>query len=869
MTRGTIRRSVSSASDRPSSIWRYFSTYIIEYFNKGQVSGEFPKQVLDPYVSKNVYFRHACGSLVRCSFVTSVLLEMIMNGDSKYLLGTIQEIASTAASPVPHASTMREDSDDEEFVYPGASLDPPEEAEFVYPGTPDHPPIAEMKPQSLSVAASPIPTKNPPSPADLEALHAAAVSGELKRVQNVFRNVIQSGDIESFALANDASPRTGLTALHAASSRGYLNIVKWLVEECGAMPDIEDREGETALHKAALHGHLSIITYLLPDRADVQAQDADGWTALHNACSKGYLDIVRWLCEHGDAASNVDGVRGIDIKSKGGWTPLMNAASKGHLPVVLYLLTKQNADPFVRNNWGETAYDAAAAVFEIWICEVLQKTEVEQWHGGSHTPYNLLAVHTTVPLVLYENQRLDMRLKTLAVSGGRPKFSASGLGRRGRRAPFELRLSVQEERTGRKEVPAWRSDVQLPLREDPWTLPRPGSSREGAERSHFWLSDWALDVTHPGVDADDGWQYAHAFDDADDQWTAEQSLQLERLLDGNGAITAGLGTGRSRSNSAASSSSSSRRDSLSSQTWVRRRRWVRVMRRRLDIPPLPFLQPDGAMYHLAADGSLIPYVEDDGSDFGDGEGQELGIARSMSSAQDYVARARYLAGTQYGDADSTNGISSALEARRVIAKLERATTELKQGIIGDDDMERKTQAEVLLNAYTRELERKRSSADAQGLLISGDEDDELYDEDSDDEFHYPGASTDDTPRPPSIRSSSTDYFYRPGTSRAPTDLTSHLSQAPDFRVPTHEAPQKVLTPRWTPPTPHPVHTQWERDETVSQCRDCGRRFNFLTRRVSSRSNCIDLYTNAQPYSASLPPMWPHFLRPMFLLQDTP
>lgn len=91
MTRGTIRRSVSSASDRPSSIWRYFSTYIIEYFNKGQVSGEFPKQVLDPYVSKNVYFRHACGSLVRCSFVTSVLLEMIMNGDSKYLLGTIQE----------------------------------------------------------------------------------------------------------------------------------------------------------------------------------------------------------------------------------------------------------------------------------------------------------------------------------------------------------------------------------------------------------------------------------------------------------------------------------------------------------------------------------------------------------------------------------------------------------------------------------------------------------------------------------------------------------------------------------------------------------------------------------------------------------
>lgn len=48
----------------------------------------------------------------------------------------------------------------------------------------------------------------------------------------------------------------------------------------------------------------------------------------------------------------------------------VNAASKGHLPVVLYLLSRQNADPFVRNNWGETAYDVAAAVFEVWISEV-------------------------------------------------------------------------------------------------------------------------------------------------------------------------------------------------------------------------------------------------------------------------------------------------------------------------------------------------------------------------------------------------------------------------------------------------------------------------------------------------------------------
>jgi hypothetical protein len=88
------------------------------------------------------------------------------------------------------------------------------------------------------------------------------------------------------------------------------------------MPDMEDKEGETAVHKAALNGHLNVIQYLLPERADVHCQDGDGWTALHNACSKGYLDIVRWLCESGDAAVIVDGVPGVDVRSKGGWTPL-------------------------------------------------------------------------------------------------------------------------------------------------------------------------------------------------------------------------------------------------------------------------------------------------------------------------------------------------------------------------------------------------------------------------------------------------------------------------------------------------------------------------------------------------------------------
>lgn len=122
--------------------------------------------------------------------------------------------------------------------------------------------------------------------------------------------------------------------------------------------------------------------------------------------------------------------------------------------------------------------------------QVIQKVEAEQWRRTTAL-YDPLAVHMTVPLILYENQHLDSRLKTLAVSGGRPKFSASGLGKQGRRAPFELKLPKADEETGAKQVPAWRSDVQLPLRDSPWNIPKSGPqetpSLEGAERSHFWL----------------------------------------------------------------------------------------------------------------------------------------------------------------------------------------------------------------------------------------------------------------------------------------------------------------------------------------------------------------------------------------------
>jgi len=188
-------------------------------------------------------------------------------------------------------------------------------------------------------------------------------------------------------------------------------------------------------------------------------------------------------------------------------------------------------------------------------------------------------------------------------------------------------------------------------------------------------SDWTLDVTLPEVDAETGWQYAQSFDDPDEQWTPEPPPRLERLLAGGSAVAA-------LSASGSSSSSRSHSGSISAHSWVRRRRWVRVMKRRLDIPPLPFLGPDGRYYHWLQDGTMMPFEDAVGLE--DPEGQELSQVPSnpLASAQDYVARARYLAGPQMGDLEPVDQLNSAVEARRAIAKLERATTELRQGILG-------------------------------------------------------------------------------------------------------------------------------------------------------------------------------------------
>ncbi|BGP29023.1 hypothetical protein JCM10296v2_000759 [Rhodotorula toruloides] len=709
-------------------------------------------------------------------------------------------------------------------------------------------------------------------------ISTACQNGDLERLVSLMsRSGSEAADGSNrFTLANQTSPHTGLAPLHCAAQRGHVDLVKWLVEECGAMPELEDGDGETPLHKGAHAGHLDVCRFLISREVDVDATDSDGWTALHNASSRGWLDIARLLLEAG---------ADVNHPSRHGYTPLMNAASKGQLPLVQYLL-KQGADPLRRNTYGETAFDLAASVFEIQICSVLATAEAA--HVASDNSfdrsYNPLELHSTVPVILYENQRLALpslkNISTLAPGG--LKWTAKALSRNDARAAYSL--PPQLGASGGAELPCFRSEVGLPVvgeesklvlpsqREvrsggrvtadrlsesstpkaaetrpktlrrasssaassltavlasspDPASPPAPSTPSSSRRQSAWiWLSNWVVDTTAPSGSPIDGWSYATSFDAPDNDWTPEPPLDVRRALEG-GASLATLGSGKK---------------------WVRRRKWVRVMRRRLDLPDWGF-----------ADQPPFP--------------RRVEQHDASAESDDYRSRAQFLAGVT-GETE-LNGVEGdeRTELGKVAARLERAADELRRGMANDQDDERRRAAQDDLEVFLQQLALVKSQ-----LGGEGDEED-----DSDDEFVYSGRDADGdddarsvwtTTRPASIASghastSRGDYFVQPGHPSSASSasvasprpvLTPQL--APDFRVPTNETSASIRSHVSPAFQQRPLRPAWEPDEAANECRRCDKSFTFFNRKHHCRrcglvvcAACSRHDDELNPYTVAIEP----------------
>lgn len=168
--------------------------------------------------------------------------------------------------------------------------------------------------------------------------------------------------LDAGADVNIGDTNSGSSGLQSASGRGYLEIVKLLLEN-HADVNHPDFEGNTALSSAALYGRTEIVKILLQADADVNHGDHHRNTALMSAAENDHVDVVQELLRYH---------ANIDAPNFEGRTALMVASEKGHVDVVRELL-QSGANVNYREYDGATALILAMMAEETDVAQVLRQ----------------------------------------------------------------------------------------------------------------------------------------------------------------------------------------------------------------------------------------------------------------------------------------------------------------------------------------------------------------------------------------------------------------------------------------------------------------------------------------------------------------
>lgn len=167
-----------------------------------------------------------------------------------------------------------------------------------------------------------------------------------------FQTAAGKGDLVAVKKHLDKHPgdinqqdQRGLTALHWASYRGQLPVVRYLLER-GALPSLGNPAGYGPLMVASREGWSEVVVSLLDGGADINAVTADGKSALvFAALYSNNAGLIRILVTRGSDPNQgrPDGV-----------TALMYGAMGGNADVVAALLNL-GADPSAVDDQGRTA----------------------------------------------------------------------------------------------------------------------------------------------------------------------------------------------------------------------------------------------------------------------------------------------------------------------------------------------------------------------------------------------------------------------------------------------------------------------------------------------------------------------------------
>jgi len=241
---------------------------------------------------------------------------------------------------------------------------------------------------------------------------ATKTKGFLDNCQCYLKKAFMKNDLETFKKivsqgGNPGAVVEGRTYLHFATSRGYMDFVKYFCDDLKMNIDIVDSEKNTPLYYAASKGLIEVVMFLVKSGAKVfeknnkgevvyffikhfmkrnsrnrqvrekyqailqmilknaflrgdlaefkkivadgvqpSGVDAEQRTYLHLAADKGYLPFVQYFCN--------ECTMGINIKDNRQNTPLHYAVLNGHLDVISFFIEKEAKVDEV-NNEGKSA----------------------------------------------------------------------------------------------------------------------------------------------------------------------------------------------------------------------------------------------------------------------------------------------------------------------------------------------------------------------------------------------------------------------------------------------------------------------------------------------------------------------------------
>ncbi|EDL83649.1 feminization 1 homolog a (C. elegans) [Rattus norvegicus] len=198
----------------------------------------------------------------------------------------------------------------------------------------------------------------------------------------------------------------GGTPLLIAARRGHLDVVEYLVDNCGASVeasgsvhfDGETIEGAPPLWAASAAGHLAVVRSLLRRGASVNRTTRTNSTPLRAACFDGHLDVVRYLVGEHKAD--------LEVANRHGHTCLMISCYKGHREIARYLL-ERGAQVNRRSAKGNTALHDCAESGSLEILQLLLGCHARMERDGyGMTPLLAASVtgHTNIVEYLIQEQ---------------------------------------------------------------------------------------------------------------------------------------------------------------------------------------------------------------------------------------------------------------------------------------------------------------------------------------------------------------------------------------------------------------------------------------------------------------------------------